>query len=157
MPFILLVLVVVTFIYTFIANNTVAGRHVYAVGGNIKSAKLSGVRTKLVMFLAYVNSALLATIAGIVVTGRLNVATVKAGTSYELDAIAACYIGGCSASGGEGTILGAIIGAAVMGVLNNGMSIMGIGIDMQQVIKGLILLVAVTFDVYSKMKSGKQS
>jgi len=157
MPFILLILIAVTLIYNFVANNTVMGRHVYAVGGNIKSARLCGVRTRLVMFLAYVNSALLATIAGLVVAGRLNAATVRAGTSYELDAIAACYIGGCSASGGTGTIMGAIIGAAVMAVLNNGMSIMGIGVDMQQVIKGGILLLAVTFDVYSKLKAGQQA
>ncbi|MDD3139729.1 MAG: sugar ABC transporter permease [Lachnospiraceae bacterium] len=156
MPFILSVLIVVTLIYTFIANKTPLGRHVYAVGGNKNAANLSGVRTKLVMLLVYINCAFMATIAGIVVTGRLNVATAKAGNSYELDAIAACYIGGCSASGGAGTIIGVIIGAAVMGVLNNGMSILGIGTDMQQVIKGLILLLAVTFDIYSKSKSSKQ-
>jgi putative multiple sugar transport system permease protein len=156
MPFILGVLIFVTLIYTFVANKTPLGRHVYAVGGNKNAAKLSGVRTKLVMFIVYVNCSLLATIAGMVVTGRLNVATAKAGNSYELDAIAACYIGGCSASGGAGTIMGVIIGAAVMGILNNGMSILGIGTDMQQVIKGLILLLAVTFDIYTKSKSSKQ-
>ena len=94
----------------------------------------------------------MATIAGIVVTSRLNVATSKAGTSYELDAIAACYIGGCAASGGAGSIIGVITGAAVMAVLNNGMSILGIGTDMQQVIKGFILLLAVTFDIRAKAK-----
>lgn len=156
MPFILIVLIVVTIVYTFIANKTPIGRHIYAVGGNKNAAKLSGVRTKLVMFAVYVNCSLLATIAGMVVTGRLNVATAKAGNSYELDAIAACYIGGCSASGGAGTIMGVIIGAAVMGILNNGMSILGIGTDMQQVIKGLILLLAVTFDIYTKSKASKQ-
>jgi len=155
MPFILFILIFVTAFYTFVSNRTRLGRHIYAVGGNRKAAQLSGVRTKMVMFLVYVNCAFMATIAGLVVTGRLNVATAKAGTSYELDAIAACYIGGCSASGGSGTIIGAIVGAAVMGVLNNGMSILGIGTDMQQVIKGLILLLAVTFDIYSKSKSGK--
>ena len=155
MPFILFILIFVTAFYTFVSNRTRLGRHIYAVGGNRKAAQLSGVRTKMVMFLVYVNCAFMATIAGLVVTGRLNVATAKAGTSYELDAIAACYIGGCSASGGAGTIIGAIVGAAVMGVLNNGMSILGIGTDMQQVIKGLILLLAVTFDIYSKSKSGK--
>ena len=155
MPFILFILIFVTAFYTFVSNRTRLGRHIYAVCGNRKAAQLSGVRTKMVMFLVYVNCAFMATIAGLVVTGRLNVATAKAGTSYELDAIAACYIGWCSASGGSGTIIGAIVGAAVMGVLNNGMSILGIGTDMQQVIKGLILLLAVTFDIYSKSKSGK--
>lgn len=155
MPFVLFVLIIVTIIYTFISSKTKLGRHVYAVGGNRNAAQLSGVNTKLVMFLVYVNCSLMATIAGLVVAGRLNVATAKAGNAYELDAIAACYIGGCSASGGAGTIIGAIVGAAVMGVLNNGMSILGIGSDMQQVIKGLILLLAVTFDIYSKSKSNK--
>lgn len=156
MPFILIVLIVLTLIYSFISVKTPLGRHIYAVGGNKNAAKLSGVRTKRIMFLVYVNCAFLATIAGIVVTGRLNVATAKAGNSYELDAIAACYIGGCSASGGAGTIMGAIVGATVMGVLNNGMSILGIGTDMQQVVKGMILLLAVTFDIYSKSKTRKQ-
>lgn len=155
LPFVLVALLVVTLVYNFISQKTPLGRHVYAVGGNRYAAQLSGVKTKLVMFAVYVNCAFMATIAGIVVTGRLNVATAKAGNSYELDAIAACYIGGCAASGGSGKIFGVIIGAAVMAILNNGMSIMGIGTDIQQVIKGLILLLAVTFDLTSKAKSGK--
>lgn len=151
-PFILLVLIIVALVYTYIADKTPMGRHVYAVGGNSAAARLSGVKTKMVMFLVYVNCSFMATIAGIVVTSRLNVATSKAGTSYELDAIAACYIGGCASSGGAGSILGVITGAAVMAVLNNGMSILGIGTDMQQVIKGFILLLAVTFDIRAKAK-----
>ncbi len=155
LPFILLVLIAVVLVYTFIANKTVIGRHIYAVGGNMNAARLSGVKTKMVMFAVYINCAIMATVAGLVVTGRLNAATAKAGNSFELDAIAACYIGGCSASGGAGTIIGVLVGATVMGILNNGMSILGIGSDMQQVIKGFILLLAVTFDIYSKSKSGK--
>lgn len=155
LPFIFVVLIVITLIYSFIANMTIIGRHIYAIGGNIDAAALSGVKTKWIMFLVYVNSAFLATISGLVVTGRLNAATAKAGSGFELDAIAACLIGGVSASGGVGTIIAAIIGALVMAVLNNGMSIMGIGTDLQQVIKGFILLLAVTFDVYSKSKSGR--
>ncbi len=155
LPFIFVVLIFITLIYTFIANKTVIGRHVYAVGGNIDAAALSGVKTKWIMFMVYVNSAFLATISGLVVTGRLNAATAKAGSGFELDAIAACLIGGASASGGVGTTIAAIIGALVMAILNNGMSIMGIGTDLQQVIKGFILLLAVTFDIFSKSKSGK--
>ena len=118
-----------------------------------KAAKLSGVRTDLVMLAVYTNMAFLATIAGFVVAGRLNAASPKAGTGYELDAIAACTIGGAGSA--SGTIMGSIIGATVMAILNNGMSILGIGTDMQQVIKGCILLLAVTFDIYSKTKSKK--
>ena len=153
MPFILLVMAVLAIAYTFIANKTVLGRHVYMVGGNPKAAKLSGVRTDLVMLAVYTNMALLATIAGFVVAGRLNAASPRAGIGYELDAIAACTIGGAGSA--SGTIMGAIIGATVMAILNNGMSILGIGTDMQQVIKGGILLLAVTFDIYSKVKSKK--
>ena len=153
MPFILLVMAVLAIVYTFIANKTVLGRHVYMVGGNPKAAKLSGVRTDLVMLAVYTNMAFLSTIAGFVVAGRLNAASPKAGTGYELDAIAACTIGGAGSA--SGTIMGSIIGATVMAILNNGMSILGIGTDMQQVIKGCILLLAVTFDIYSKTKSKK--
>jgi len=153
MPMILMILIVMSLFYSYIAANTRLGRHIYMIGGNRRAAELSGVKTKRVMFIVYINVAVLATIAGIVVSGRLNAATPKAGNAYELDAIAACMIGGVSATGGAGTIAGAITGAAVLAILNNGMSIMGIGVDMQQVIKGLILLIAVTFDIYSKSKS----
>jgi len=155
LPVILLVLIAVVLLYSFLAQKTVLGRHIYAMGGNMNAARLSGIKTKWNMFIVYVNSALMATISGLVVTGRLNAATAKAGSGFELDAIAACYIGGCSASGGVGTIIGAIVGALVMAILNNGMSILGIGSDMQQVIKGFILLLAVTFDIYSKSKTSK--
>lgn len=151
-PIVLILIVALIAIYTFITQKTIAGRHVYALGGNEKAAKLSGIKTKRVMFWVYVNMGVLAALAGLVVAGRLNAATPKAGTNFELDAIAACFIGGASASGGIGTIIGAIIGALVMGVLNNGMSIMGVGIDWQQAIKGMVLLAAVAFDVYTKSK-----
>src|SRR5699024_328846 len=128
----------------------VLGRRVYAVGGNMKAAQLSGIKTKKVKILAFVNMGILSALAGIVFAGRLNAATPQAGNLFELDAIAAAVIGGASFTGGVGTIFGAVIGALVMGVLNNGMSLMGIGIDWQQAIKGLVLLLAVAFDVMNK-------
>ncbi len=155
-PAVLVIVVALVTIYTFIANKTVIGRHVYALGGNAKAAKLSGIKTSKVMFLVYTNMGMLAGLAGIVVAARLNAATPKAGSGFELDAIAACYIGGASAAGGIGTIIGAIVGGLVMGVLNNGMSIMGVSVDWQQVVKGAVLLAAVTFDVYSKSKASNK-
>lgn len=149
-PMVLLLLVVLVAIYTYITNRTVIGRSIYAFGGNERAAELSGIKTKRVFFLTYVNMGLMAAIAGIIFSGRLNAATASAGSGFELDAIAACYIGGASASGGVGTIIGAVIGGLVMGVLNNGMSIMGIGIDWQQAIKGLVLLAAVAFDILNQ-------
>lgn len=152
-PVVLILIGSLIVIYTFITQKTIAGRHVYALGGNEKAAKLSGIKIKHVMFWVYVNMGALAAVAGLVVAGRLNAATPKAGVNFELDAIAACFIGGASASGGIGKVIGAIIGALVMGVLNNGMSIMGVGVDWQQSIKGLVLLAAVAFDVYTKSKA----
>jgi putative multiple sugar transport system permease protein len=133
-----------------VMNRTTIGRRIYAVGGNVKAAKLSGVNTERVSFYAFVNMGVLAALAGLIFAARLNSATPKAGTGFELDVIAACFIGGASASGGVGKVMGAVIGAFIMGVMNNGMSIMGIGIDYQQVIKGLVLLAAVFIDVYNK-------
>ena len=152
-PNVLVLLTVLVLAYTFMTNKTIMGRHIYAFGGNEKAAKLSGVKTNRVLFGVYVNMSVLAALAGIIFAGRLNAATPKAGTLFELDAIASCFIGGASATGGVGTIIGAIIGGLIMGVLNNGMSIMGISIDWQQSIKGLVLLFAVAFDVYSKSKT----
>jgi putative multiple sugar transport system permease protein len=152
-PIVLILLIGMIVLYTFITQRTIFGRHVYALGGNEKAAKLSGVKTKRVMFLVYTNMGLLSALAGLVVAGRLNAATPKAGTMFELDAIASCFIGGASASGGIGTVIGAIVGGLVMGVLNNGMSIMGVSVDWQQAIKGLVLLGAVFFDVLAKKKS----
>ncbi|MGL1892973.1 MAG: sugar ABC transporter permease [Spirochaetaceae bacterium] len=152
-PNVLVLLASLVLIYSFMTNKTIIGRHIYAFGGNEKAARLSGVKTNKVLFGVYVNMAVLAALAGIIFSGRLNAATPKAGNLFELDAIAACYIGGASATGGIGTIIGAIIGGLIMGVLNNGMSIMGVSIDWQQAIKGLVLLSAVAFDVYSKKRT----
>ena len=153
LPMSLLIVVTLVIIYSFITTQTVFGRHIYAFGGNKVAARLSGINTKQVLFFVYTNMGLLAALAGIIFAGRLNSATPKAGDGFELDAIAACFIGGASTSGGVGTIVGAIIGGLLMGVLNNGMAIMGIPIDWQQSIKGLVLLLAVAFDVLSKKTS----
>lgn len=153
MPVVLVLVGALILIYAFITNKTVVGRHIYAFGGNEKAARLSGIKTNRVFFWVYVNMGMLSALAGIVFAGRLNAATPKAGVGFELDAIAACFIGGASSSGGIGTVAGAIIGGLIMGVLNNGMSIMGISIDWQQAIKGLVLLAAVAFDVITKYKS----
>ncbi|MCK1998399.1 sugar ABC transporter permease [Psychrobacillus psychrodurans] len=151
-PYVLIVLTLLVIGYTFVMNKTIFGRHVYSVGGNIKAAQLSGVKTKKSVFLVFVNMGVLAALAGLIFAGRLNAATPQAGNLFELDAIAAAVIGGASFSGGIGTVIGAVIGALVMGVLNNGMSLMGIGIDWQQAIKGLVLLGAVAFDVLNRNK-----
>jgi putative multiple sugar transport system permease protein len=150
------VLVLLAFLisgYSFISMKTVIGRHIYALGGNEKAAKLSGVKTERMIFWVFVNMGVLAALSGLVFAARLNSATPNAGTNFELDCIAACFIGGASPSGGIGTIMGAIIGGLVMGVMNNGMSLLGVGIDWQQTIKGMVLLAAVAFDVVSKSKS----
>ena len=152
-PILLVIAAALYTIYTFITTKTIPGRHLYAMGGNIKAAELSGVNTRKMMFLVYSNMGLLAGIAGIVVSGRLMSASPIAGQNYELDAIGACFIGGASAYGGVGTIWGAIVGGFIMGVMNNGMSIIGWDVFMQQVSKGLIVLFAVAFDMWSKSKS----
>ena len=152
LPNVLLTMGVLTVIYAFLTENTVIGRQVYAVGGNEKAARLSGIKTQRLTFLAFTNMGVLAAAAGLVFAARLNTATPKAGFALELDVIAAAFIGGASMSGGVGRIVGAVVGAFLMGVLNNGMSLMGIGIDYQQMIKGLVLLAAVIFDVYNKSK-----
>src|SRR5471030_1046071 len=152
-PNVLAVMSVLIIAYTFITNRTVIGRRVYAIGGNEKAARLSGIKTQRVSFYTFVNMGMLAALAGLVFAARLNTATPKAGLGFELDVIAACFIGGASASGGVGKVTGAVVGAFIMGVMNNGMSIMGIGIDYQQVIKGLVLLAAVFLDVYNRNRA----
>lgn len=152
-PNILIVLFILIVIYTFVMNKTVMGRHIYALGGNEKAAKLSGVKTQRMTFWVFVNMGVLAALSGILFAARLNAATPKAGVNFELDAIAAVFIGGASATGGIGTVIGAIIGGLVMGVMNNGMSLVGLGIDWQQGIKGMVLLMAVAFDIYNKNKA----
>lgn len=152
LPNVLVSMVVLTLIYAFLTERTIVGRRIYALGGNLKAAKLSGIRTERLTLLAFTNMGFLAALAGLIFAARLNTATPKAGFAVELDVIAAVFIGGASMSGGVGKIIGAVVGAFIMGVMNNGMSIMGIGIDYQQVIKGLVLLAAVFFDVYNKNK-----
>ncbi|WP_299089413.1 multiple monosaccharide ABC transporter permease [uncultured Metabacillus sp.] len=152
-PNILIILAVLIVIYTFVTNKTKAGRHVYAIGGNEKAAQLSGIKTKRMTFWVFVNMGVLSALSGLLFAARLNAATPKAGNLFELDAIAACFIGGASAYGGIGTVPGAIIGGLVMGIMNNGMSLLGLGIDWQQGIKGLVLLAAVAFDIYNKNKA----
>ena len=153
LPNVLIWMGVLVVIFMFITNSTTIGRRIYAIGGNEKAAKLSGINTDRLVFLTFVNVGILAAFSGMIVAARLNSATPKAGVGFELDVIAAVFIGGASMSGGAGTIVGAVVGAFIMGVMNNGMSLMGIGIDYQQVIKGLVLLAAVIFDVYNKSKS----
>jgi|LSQX01.1.fsa_nt_gb putative multiple sugar transport system permease protein len=153
LPILLILLAVLYAIYTFIATKTIPGRHIYAIGGNKKAAELSGVNTKKMMFLVYSNMGLLAGVAGIVTAGRSMAASPNVGANFELDAIGACFIGGASAYGGVGTIWGAVVGAFIMGVMNNGMSIMGVNVFYQSVAKGLVVLGAVAFDTYSKSKS----
>ena len=149
-PYLLVLLLVLVVLYSFIMNKTVIGRRIYALGGNEAAAKLSGVNTNRLVFLTNINMGVLSAIAGIVFAARLNAGTPKAGSGFELDAIAACFIGGASVYGGIGTIAGAILGTFIMGVMNNGMSILGISADYQQAIKGLVILFAVASDIIAK-------
>ena len=143
-------LVALILIFSFITKKSVFGRHLYAMGGNRNAARLSGVKTQQLLFLAYVNMGFLAALAGIMTIARLTSAQPTYGQNYEMDAIGSCFIGGASAYGGTGTVPGVIIGAVLMGVINIGMSIMGVDANYQKVVKGLVLLAAVIFDVVSK-------
>ena len=153
-PIILVVLAFLILAYTFMLNRTVFGRHVYAMGGNLFSALMSGVKTKWVNFFIFVNMGVLAGLAGVVSTARAGGAVASAGQGYELDAIAAVFIGGAAVQGGVGTISGAMIGGLVMGVLNMGLSILSVDAAWQQAIKGLVLLLAVAFDIFNKRRAG---
>ncbi|MBB3934970.1 multiple monosaccharide ABC transporter permease [Aureimonas phyllosphaerae] len=154
LPNVLILMAVLIAIYAFVTSRTTIGRRVYAVGGNEKAAKLSGVKTERIVFLAFVNMGVLAAIAGLVFFARVGSATAKNGTGLELDVIAACFIGGASAYGGVGKVTGAVIGAFIMGALNMGMQTsMQLSIDYQQLVKGLVLLAAVCFDVYNRNKA----
>ena len=153
-PNVLLIVVGVIIIYSYITSNTTTGRYFYAVGGNEKATKLSGINTNKVYFLAYTNMGLLSALAGMVTIARMTSAQPTYGQNYEMDAIASCFIGGASAYGGIGTVPGVIIGALLMGVINLGMFSMGVDQNMQKVVKGLVLLAAVIFDVVSK-RGGK--
>lgn len=152
LPFVLLIMVILIAVYGFITSKTVAGRQIYALGGNRKAANLSGIDTNKVFFWVYVNMGFLSSIAGIVLAARNGSATPKAGDGFEMDAIASCYIGGAAVAGGAGSIVGAVVGAFIMGILNNGMSLMGFTTDVQKIFKGVVLLLAVTLDVLSKRK-----
>lgn len=151
-PYVLLWVVLIILIYSYITSKTTTGRYFYAVGGNEKATKLSGINTNKVYFIAYLNMAFLAAVAGMITIARLNSANPTAGTNYEMDAIGSCFIGGASAYGGIGTVPGVIVGAILMGVINLGMNIMGVDANYQKVVKGLVLLAAVIFDVVSKKK-----
>ena len=152
LPHVLVLMAALAALYQFVAQRTTAGRRIYALGGNEKAARLSGIDTARWTLLAFANMGVLAALAGLVFAARLNSATPKAGLGFELDVIAACFIGGASASGGVGKVMGAVVGAFIMGVLNNGMSLLGIGIDYQQVIKGLVLLGAVFLDMHHRQR-----
>ena len=153
-PIVLLILGALVVIYTLVMGRTVFGRHIYAIGGNLAAAQLSGVKTKRTTFLLFVNMGVIAALGGLVFTAQLNLASPVNGNGFELDAISAVFIGGAAVTGGIGTVPGAIIGGLIIGILNNGMSILNVGIDVQQVIKGLVLLAAVAFDIYNKRRSG---
>ncbi|MBO5303286.1 MAG: sugar ABC transporter permease [Lachnospiraceae bacterium] len=151
-PFVLIIMCVLVFIYVFITTSTVAGRQIYALGGNAKAARLSGIDTRKVFFWVYTNMGVLSAVAGIVLSARNASSTPKAGDGFEMDAIASCYIGGAAVAGGAGTITGAVVGAFIMGILNNGMSLYGWSTDIQKIVKGAVLLGAVTIDILSKRK-----
>lgn len=155
-PVILILLAIVVACYSYYTQNTVPGRYLYAIGGNAKAAKLSGVNTEKVMFFAYTNMGFLSALAALVCVARFNSAAPTAGQNYEMDAIGSCFIGGASAYGGTGTVSGAVIGAIFMGVLNNGMSILGVDSNWQKAVKGLVLLLAVIFDVVSKQRKSEK-
>ncbi len=152
-PYVLLIVGALALIYNFILSKTTIGRHIYAWGGNAKAAELSGIKTSTIMWGVFINMSFLSAVAGIVFAARLNSASPQAGEGFEMDAIASCFLGGASATGGVGTITGALVGGLIMGILNNGMSLMGVSIDWQQVVKGMVVLLAVSFDMLSKSRS----
>nr|MBQ8252298.1 sugar ABC transporter permease [Lachnospiraceae bacterium] len=149
-PTALVWVLIVVLIYGYITSKTTTGRYFYAVGGNEKATKLSGINTKKVYFIAYTNMGFLAALAGMLTIARQTSANPTQGTNYEMDAISSCFVGGASAYGGVGTIPGVIIGALLMGIINQGMSIMGVDANYQKVVKGLVLLAAVIFDIVTK-------
>ncbi|MFB8189464.1 multiple monosaccharide ABC transporter permease [Microbacterium sp. NPDC055988] len=154
LPFVLILLAVLIIAYSVITQKSVFGRHVYAIGGNLHAALLSGVNVRRVNFWIFVNMGLLAGVAGVVFSSRTNGAQPGAGNMFELDAIAACFIGGAAVTGGVGRVGGAIVGGLIMAVMSNGMQLMGLDQATQQVVKGLVLLIAVAFDVWNKRRAG---
>ncbi|WP_352303420.1 multiple monosaccharide ABC transporter permease [Kineosporia sp. NBRC 101731] len=157
LPWVLLLLGALVIIYSLITARAVFGRHIYAIGGNLNAATLSGVKVKSVTFWLFVNMGVLAAVAGIIFSGRLNLAGPTAGNSFELDAIAAAFIGGAAVQGGVGKVIGAITGGLIMAVIDNGMSLLGAGSEQVMLVKGLVLLAAVAFDVWTKRRAGASS
>ncbi len=153
LPIVLIILAVLILVYSLLSKNSVYGRHVYAIGGNIHAARLSGVDVKRTIFSVYVHMGLLAGVAGVVYSSRSNGAQPGAGEMFELDAIAACFIGGAAVTGGVGTVVGAMIGGLIMAVMTNGMQLLGVDFPTQQVVKGLVLLLAVAFDLVNKRRA----
>jgi putative multiple sugar transport system permease protein len=153
LPVVLIILAVLILAYNVVTNRTVFGRHVYAIGGNLSAAQLSGVKVKQVNFWIFVNMGVLASVAGIVYSSRSNGAQPGAGNMFELDAIAACFIGGASTTGGVGRVTGAMVGGLIMAVMSNGMQLMGVPQSTQQIVKGLVLLLAVAFDIFNKRRA----
>jgi putative multiple sugar transport system permease protein len=153
-PITLIVLAVLVLVYGIVMNRSVFGRHIYAIGGNLHAAELSGIKTRNVTFWLFVNMGVLAALAGLVFTARLNLAGPKAGDGFELEAISAAFIGGAAVQGGVGKVVGAITGGLIMGVLNNGMSLIGAQSETVMLVKGGVLLAAVAFDVWSKRRAG---
>ncbi|MFC7484243.1 hypothetical protein ACFQX7_35370 [Luedemannella flava] len=154
LPWVLVLLAVLVLGYSLLTQRSVFGRQIYAVGGNLLAAQLSGVKTKSVVFWLFVNMGVLSAVAGVIFAGRLNLAQPTAGNSFELDAIAAAFIGGAAVQGGVGKVVGAITGGLIMGVINNGMSLMSAGPDRIMLVKGIVLLAAVAFDVWTKRRAG---
>ena len=154
-PTVLVWVSVIVLIYNFITSRTTIGRYFYTIGGNAEATRLSGVDTKMIMFVAYLNMAVLTAITTFIVTSRFQAANSQAGTYYEMDAIAACVVGGVSAYGGAGNVFGMVIGATLIGVINLGMSLMGVDANWQKVVKGFVLLAAVVFDILAEKKTGK--
>ncbi|MFD1150296.1 multiple monosaccharide ABC transporter permease [Saccharothrix hoggarensis] len=152
LPWVLVLLAVLALGYSVMANKSVFGRHIYAIGGNLQAATLSGVKVKQVTFWVFVNMGVLSALAGVIFAGRLNQAGPTAGTAFELDAIAAAFIGGAAVQGGVGKVVGAITGGLIMGVINNGMSLIGAPSERVMLVKGLVLLAAVAYDVWTKRR-----
>ena len=154
LPIVLIILGVLIITYAVISNRTVFGRQIYAIGGNLAAAQLSGVKVKVVNFWIFVNMGFLAAVAGIIYSSRSNGAQPSAGNMFELDAIAAVFIGGAAVTGGVGTVVGAMVGGLLVAVMSNGMQLMGVEQQVQSIVKGLVLLLAVAFDVYNKRRAG---
>jgi putative multiple sugar transport system permease protein len=154
LPIVLIILGVLILVYGVVTKRTVFGRQVYAIGGNLAAAQLSGVKVKVVNFWIFVNMGFLSAVAGIIFSSRTNGAQPNAGNMFELDAIAAAFIGGAAVTGGVGTVAGAMVGALIMAVMSNGMQLMNVDQPIQSVVKGLVLLLAVAFDVYNKRRAG---